>query len=137
MAINLNSAVAGLPQRHSREGGNPFPLLEQALIWGPVFTGTTLRIHLAGAGKNRKAHCSSAYFTASTAATAESRFIRRPLAELVIARRFGAVAIHGNISFTFDSLLLDRFRPRFARRRNDGITGCQGSSREQTTLLPE
>jgi hypothetical protein len=32
------------PQRHSREGGNPFIELEQALIWVPAFAGTTLRL---------------------------------------------------------------------------------------------
>ena len=31
------------PQRHSREGGNPFQPLEQALRWVPAFAGTTLR----------------------------------------------------------------------------------------------
>jgi hypothetical protein len=27
--------------RHSREGGNPFLPLEQHLVWGPAFAGTT------------------------------------------------------------------------------------------------
>jgi hypothetical protein len=31
------------PQRHSREGGNPFIKLEQAFIWVPACAGTTLR----------------------------------------------------------------------------------------------
>ena len=35
--------LAALPQRHSREGGNPFIKLEQALIWVPAFAETTLR----------------------------------------------------------------------------------------------
>jgi len=32
--------------RHSREGGNPFLKLEQALIWVPASAGTTLRTEL-------------------------------------------------------------------------------------------
>ena len=36
-------ASGTLPQRHSREGGNPFNKLEQALVWLPAFAGTTLR----------------------------------------------------------------------------------------------
>ena len=30
-------------ERHSRENGNPFIMLEQALIWVPACAGTTLR----------------------------------------------------------------------------------------------
>ena len=37
------AAFGKTSQRHSREGGNPFIKLEQALIWVPAFAGTTLR----------------------------------------------------------------------------------------------
>ncbi len=31
------------PQRHSREGGNPFTMLEQGFMWVPACAGTMLR----------------------------------------------------------------------------------------------
>ena len=37
------ATFAKTPQRHSREGGNPFIKLEQALIWVPACAGTTPR----------------------------------------------------------------------------------------------
>jgi len=36
--------VARIPDHRSREGGNPFLLLEQVLRWTPAFAGATLRL---------------------------------------------------------------------------------------------
>jgi len=44
------AAFGKTPQRHSREGGNPFIKLEQALIWVPACAGTTLRQRLPALG---------------------------------------------------------------------------------------
>ncbi|MGO8955527.1 MAG: hypothetical protein ACLPWS_07525 [Rhodomicrobium sp.] len=35
---------------HTLEGGNPFLLLEQELVWVPAFAGTTLRRKIHGSG---------------------------------------------------------------------------------------
>ena len=51
MSLATGTRARANARRHSREGGNPFIKLEQALIWVPACAGTTLRTGFQPAGE--------------------------------------------------------------------------------------